>query len=99
MDIKIQSVNFTSDQSLNDFVEERVVKLTQFFDHIIACEAFLKVDKKATAGNKVAEIKLNIPGKELFAKKTGDSFEEATDLVVDALIRQLRKHKGKTVLV
>lgn len=98
MDIKIQSVNFSADQSLNSFVEERVQKLTQYFDNIIACEAFLKVDKKAASGNKISEIKLSIPGKELFAKKKCDSFEEATDLVVSALIRQLRKHKGKTVL-
>ena len=45
--------------------------------------------------NKVAEIKINIPGTELFAKKQCASFEEATDLAVDALRRQIQKHKEK----
>jgi len=35
----------------------------------------------------------------LFAKKNGKSFEEATDNVVEALRRQLRKHKTKDMAV
>ena len=97
MDTKVQAINFTADKSLIEFVNERVQKLTVYFDNIVSCEAFMKVDKKSTAGNKVTEIKLNIPGKELFAKKKCDTFEEATDQVVDALRRQLVKHKGKVV--
>ena len=41
------------------------------------------------------EIKINVPGKELFARKKSKSFEEATDEAVDALRRQINKHKGK----
>lgn len=97
MDTKIQAVNFNAEESLNDFVSGRVQKLTQVFDNIISCEAYMKVDKSSKGGNKVTEIKLNIPGKELFAKKQCETFEEATDQVVDALRRQLRKYKGKIV--
>ena len=46
--------------------------------------------------NKEAGIKLTIPGKaDLFASKTADSFEEAVDLALDALERQLEKEKAK----
>ncbi|MFL2585498.1 MAG: HPF/RaiA family ribosome-associated protein [Parvicellaceae bacterium] len=43
-------------------------------------------------------MKLNLPGKELFAKKQCNSFEEATDGVVDALRRQIKRHKGKLLV-
>ena len=54
-----------------------------------------KLDKKEGVENKIAEIKLAIPGKDLFAKKQCKSFEEATDLAVEALRKQIKKHKGK----
>lgn len=95
MDVKVNSVNFTADQKLVSFVNDKVSKLTLFFDNIISGEVFLKVDRDQEGENKVAEVKLSIPGKELFAKKQCKSFEEATDLAVEALRRQVRRHKGK----
>lgn len=95
MDTKIQSVNFSADQKLIAFVNERLDKLTTFSTNIVSCKVFLKVDKAGTVTNKITEVVLNIPGKELFAKKQCDTFEEATDAVVDALRRQLVKHKEK----
>lgn len=96
MDLKVQAVNFTADESLIDFVKSKVSKLNTFSDQIINCSAIMKVDKKATVNNKIAEIKLHIPGKELFAKKQSDSLEQATDEVIDAVRRQIKRHKGKT---
>lgn len=95
MDIKVNSVNFTADQKLITFVNDKVNKLQLFFDNIIASEVFLRVDKDQEKENKLAEIKILIPGKELFAKKQCKTFEEATDLAVEALRRQVRRHKGK----
>ena len=93
MDIKVNSVNFTADQKLITFVNEKVNKLQLFFDNIIVGEVFLRVDKDQEKENKLAEIKILLPGKELFAKKQCKTFEEATDLAVEALRRQVRKVK------
>lgn len=95
MDIKVHSVHFKADQKLINFVNEKVNKLQLFFDQIIAGEVFLRLDKSSEKENKVAEVKILMPGKELFAKKQCKSFEEAADLAVEALRRQVRKHKGK----
>lgn len=95
MDIKVNSVNFTADQKLITFVNDKVNKLQLFFDNIIAGEVFLRVDKDQEKENKLAEIKILLPGRELFAKKQCKSFEEATDLAVEALRRQVKRHKGK----
>ena len=70
-------------------------KLNLFFDQIVDAEVYLKIDRANTNDNKIVEIKLNIPGKDLFAKKQGKSFEEATDESIEALRRQLKRHKGK----
>lgn len=95
MATKVHSIHFDADAKLLDFIEVKVGKLDQFFDNIIGSEVYLKVDNDDSKENKVAEIKVMIPGKELFAKKQCKSFEEATDLAVDALKRQIKKHKGK----
>lgn len=95
MDIKVHSIHFKADQKLLDFVHEKLTKLQLFFDHIIVGEVFLRLDKNSDKENKVAEIKILLPGKELFAKKQCKSFEEASDSVIDALITQVKKHKSK----
>ena len=95
MDIKIQSLRFDADIKLLDFVESKVNKLEQYYDNIIGAEVILRIDKSEEAGNKVADIKILIPGNDLFSKKQAKSFEEATDLATDALKRQLKKTKEK----
>ena len=95
MDIQVHSLHFTADKKLVDFINEKVGKLELFFDNIIATELFLRLDKSQDGDNKIAEVKMLIPGKELFAKKQCKSFEEATDLAVEALRKQVNKHKEK----
>ncbi len=95
MDIQVHSIHFTADQKLIGFVNEKVNKLEVFFDNIIAGEVFLRLDKSTDKENKIAEVKILIPGKELFAKKQCKSFEEAADLAVEALRKQVAKEKTK----
>lgn len=95
MDIKVHSIHFDADRKLINFIQGRMSKLDQFYDHIISGEVYLRLDKSANSRNKVAEIRLVTPGKEMFAKKQCKSFEEATDLAAEALRRQVRRKKGK----
>ena len=95
MDIKVHSIHFKADQKLLDLVQDKLTKLQLFFDQIIVGEVFLRLDKNSDKENKVAEIKILLPGKELFAKKQCKTFEEASDAVIDALIIQVKKHKSK----
>jgi ribosomal subunit interface protein len=96
MNIKVNSVHFTADQKLIDFVSKKVSKMDTFFEGIIGAEVALKVDKPEVANNKIAEIRIQLPAAEdLFARKQADTFEEATDLAVDAIRIQLTRHKEK----
>lgn len=95
MKLKVQSIHFDADQKLILFIEEKVGRLLNFYDDILDGEVFLKLDKSDSTKNKIAEIKLHAPGKILFAKEQCSTFEEATDSAVDALRKQLTKHKEK----
>ena len=95
MDFKVNSVHFTADVKLVEFIHEKVKKLELIYDNIIASEIYLKVDKGSASDNKIAEVKLLLPGSELFARKQCKSFEQATDLAVQALKKQVTKHKAK----
>lgn len=97
MTINIQSVHFDADKKLLAFAEEKVNKLTTFYEGLISCEVILKLDKSSSSENKIAEIKLHAKGHELFSKKQAASFEEAIDLTCDALKTQIKKHKEKVL--
>ena len=96
MKLRIQSINFDATTTLESYINKKISKLDKFFDEIINIEVYLKVVKPETAINKEAEIKISIPNVDFFASKTCDSFEEAIDLTVDALEKQIRKNKEKT---
>jgi len=95
MKITIQSVHFTADQKLIDFIESKLEKLALHYDRIIESEVTLKLDNASNNENKIAEIRLHVPGNDLFAKRQCSSFEEATDEAIDALRNQIVKHKEK----
>ena len=95
MNIQIHSVKFDADRKLIEFVTGKVNKLSLYSDDIVSAEVFLRLDNDQEKENKVAEVKLEYPGGPLFAKKQSKSFEESTDLVVDALKRQITRQKTK----
>ena len=95
MNIKVQSIHFSADQKLLDFINEKVGKLTQYYDDIIDVEVYLRLDNSNNYENKIVELKLKIPGVTLFAKEQCKSFENAVDDSVVALKKQLTKRKEK----
>ncbi len=95
MRVHVQSVNFNVDKGLKEFIETKIDNLEKFYDRIIDAEVYLKVQNTSEKENKIAEIKLNIPGDEFIVKKQCRSFEESVDSAADALRRQLRRKKDK----
>lgn len=95
MDIQIQSIHFKADRKLIDFINDKVGKLNQYFEGIINSEVFLRLDKSDDAENKVVEIKVHVPGNELYVKRQCKTFEEAVDTGADALTKQIKKYKEK----
>lgn len=95
MNIQIHSLKFDADKKLLDFVTQKVNKLSLVTDDIVSAEIILKLEKDDERENKVTEIRVEYPKGPLFARKQSKTFEEATDLVIAALKRQIVKQKGK----
>ncbi|MBP5772104.1 MAG: ribosome-associated translation inhibitor RaiA [Bacteroidaceae bacterium] len=94
MELNIQAIRFEPTEKLQDFIHKKVKKLEKFSDEIRKVEVSLKVVKPETAMNKEVSIRVNA-GSELFAEKVCDTFEEAIDNCMDALLKQLQKTKEK----
>jgi len=95
MNIQIHSLKFDADKKLLEFVTQKVNKLSLLTDDIVSAEVFLKLEHDEERENKITEIKVEYPGGPLFARTQSKTFEEATDMVVAALKRQIVKQKDK----
>ncbi len=95
MNIKFNPVHFKADKKLEEFITERLQKMTALYEGIVGTEVILKLENTETPENKLVEIRLMVRGYDLFAKKQARSFEEAADTVMEALRKQLVKHKEK----
>ena len=95
MDVRIQSIHFDASEQLQVFIQKKVAKLEKYYDDIKKVEVSLKVVKPETAENKEAGVKVIVPSGDFYASKICDTFEEAIDLSVEAIEKQLVKYKEK----
>lgn len=96
MAVQINAIHFDMSERLEQFIQKKVGRLTRRFDWVNSVEVNLRVVKPETSNNKEASITMQVPScADLFASKTADSFEEAVDLSLEALERQLEKIKEK----
>lgn len=95
MEVRIQSIHFDASEQLQVFIQKKVAKLEKYYDDIKKVEVSLKVVKPETAENKEAGVKVIVPNGDFYASKICDTFEEAIDLSVEAIEKQLVKYKEK----
>ncbi|MDC1331462.1 ribosome-associated translation inhibitor RaiA [bacterium] len=98
MKLQIHSIRFDADDKLIEVIKKKLNKLETFYDRIIDGEVFLKIENDESRINKIIEIKLNIPGNQLFAKERARSFEIGADEATEALRRQIKKFKEKQII-
>lgn len=94
MKLQVHSIHFDADNKLINFIQRKLDKLDTFYSRLVDGEVFLRLNNEGIE-NKTVEIKLRVPGNQLFAVEKARSFEEATDLAADALRMQLKKFKTK----
>ena len=95
MEVRIQSIHFDASEQLQVFIQKKVAKLEKYYDDIKKVEVSLKVVKPETAENKEAGVKVIVPNGDFYASKICDTFEEAIDLSVEAVEKQLVKYTEK----
>ena len=95
MKLQMHSIHFDIDVRLTDLVQKKLEKLEKLYDRITDGEVFFRLENVDSRENKIVEIKLNIPGSQLFAKGRSNTFEAAADDAAEGLRRQLKKFKEK----
>lgn len=95
MKMDFQTVGFKAQDELVEYTQEKVEGLSKYFDRIVGAEVYLKLVQDEKNENKKAEIKLNIPGNDIYADTASESFEKSVNESVDKLKGQLRKLKTK----
>ena len=95
MKIRTEAVQFKADQKLLDFIERKLSKMDQFFDRIQEANVVLKLENSGQVRDKIAEVRLSIPGEVLIAKSTSKTFEASVVDAVHTLKRQLIRYKEK----
>jgi len=94
MEISIQSVNFETSASVNEYINKKLDKLGRFAE-IQNAEVQLKIINTTDKANKEIGIKLHVGDHEFFACKSAEVYEDAICQVVEALERQIIKAKEK----
>ncbi|OUW37917.1 MAG: ribosomal subunit interface protein [Flavobacteriaceae bacterium TMED184] len=97
MKLQIHSIRFDADEKLIEIIKKKLFKLETFYDRIIDGEVFLRIENDESRINKIVEIKLNIPGDQLFVKERERSFEIGANEATEALRRQIKKFKEKQI--
>jgi putative sigma-54 modulation protein len=93
MKMIIQTPHFTADKKLNDLVRRMVRKLAPLSDRIIEVQVCLKIEESGTDENKFCELKIVIPGNDLFASRHASTFEDAILRSVEAVRHQIKRWK------
>ncbi|HWU69683.1 MAG TPA: ribosome-associated translation inhibitor RaiA [Stenotrophobium sp.] len=92
MNLTISGHHIEVTPALREYVTEKLKRVGRHFDHIIAVEVILTVEKL----EQKAEATVRASGTTLHAEMVAEDMYAAIDLLVDKLDQQTRKHKEKS---
>ena len=80
---------------LENLIKKKLMKLVTFNDRLIKAEVYLKSGDNIAPEDKVAEVKISMPGPDVFAESSASSHEKAIAECAEKLRRQIIKRKEK----
>lgn len=95
METIINAVKFKADEKLVNYISKKTEKISTLLPRAVSVEVSLKVDKEHEINNKIASVRIAIPGNDLFSEKQRDTFEDALDDCMDAIKKMIEKIKDK----
>lgn len=93
MTINFQFVNLDYSDSLAAHTTERLKKLADKYEWLISADVFFKEEANAPEKNKICNIKLSLPGPQIFATSQEKNYEMAVKETINDLEIQLKKRK------
>ncbi len=97
MTINIQYIKMPVSESMSDYIEKRLKKISEKYEWLIRAEVTFKMENNVYGKGNICEIELSLPGPKLFATTTDATFEAAAKETILDLERQLKKRKAKMI--
>lgn len=91
MNIELTGDNVDITPAMKTFTEDKLQKLTTHVEKVSNVRVIFKLDKH----EHIVEGTAHVPGKSLHAKAKSENMYSAIDALVDKLMTQLDKYKGK----
>lgn len=95
MKIMTESIHFTADQKLLQFIEAKLHKLGRMYERIIDIHVILKLENHQSIKDKIVEVLIHVPGGNFFVRESSKNFETSLELAIAALKRQTLKFKQR----
>lgn len=86
-------MGLTPHEPLEERIEKKLNKLDTFYDKIVECQVYLKVENTSDKDNKTTELIVKVPGDDIVVKKTCATFEESLDQCAEIAKKLLIKKK------
>lgn len=95
MEKTIEPVNFNASRELIQHIDEMFDKLVRFNDQIVKADIYLKSLRETPERSKKIEVRVFLPGKDVFVDQEGETFKTAAQKAFDRLKVILGKEKDK----
>lgn len=90
--IQISGHHLEITAALDEFIRKKLLTIEKHFVPVLSIHVILNINKS----QQEAEATLHIPKAEIFAKASSPDMYKTIEILVEKIIRQLEKHKGKT---
>ncbi|NQU99978.1 MAG: ribosome-associated translation inhibitor RaiA [Parcubacteria group bacterium] len=96
MKISFYTKSADLNDKIKDYAREKIGKIETYLDDVREVKIELQEDKSMNSGPKFwCEVMVDLPKGRLMAHKKGESLEQAIDMIMPRLKKQIEKYKGK----
>jgi putative sigma-54 modulation protein len=95
MTINIQYVKMPTSETMNEYVEKKLQKLSDKYEWLIRADVNFKLENNEYGKGNICEMELSLPGPKIFASSKESTFEAAAKETISDLEKQLEKRKAK----
>ncbi len=91
MNLTTTARHFETDSDLMEHIEERILRLKRYFDHILNVDVIMAVEKF----RHIAEVNVHVNGHNFNAKEESEDMKTSIDKATKNLERQIKKFKER----
>lgn len=91
MNLKVSGHHLDVTPAINDYINEKMARISRHFDQVMDVDIILSVDKL----DQKIEAKVHLSGKDLYCESVDEDMYAAIDSLADKLDRVVLKYKEK----